>query len=98
MQIHIVNYIFSILRSGPPNGIGYISLDGHHFTCENPSTREAAFHIILVLDRSSSMTQSDRKPIKNTPIYNRLKDKHNNRLGAVYNAVNFFSVYSYLQK
>ncbi|PKB98371.1 hypothetical protein RhiirA5_431468 [Rhizophagus irregularis] len=76
--------------SGPPNGIGYISLDGHHFTCENPSTREAAFHIILVLDRSSSMIQSDRKPIKNTPIYNRLKEKHNNRLGAVYNAVHSF--------
>ncbi|CAB4409761.1 unnamed protein product [Rhizophagus irregularis] len=41
-------------------------------------------------DRSSSMTQSDRKPIKNTPIYNRLKEKHNNRLGAVYNAVHSF--------
>ncbi|CAG8491773.1 7035_t:CDS:10 [Funneliformis caledonium] len=38
-----------------PNGMGYISLDGHHFTCENPSTREAAFHIIFALDRSSSM-------------------------------------------
>ncbi|GBB87958.1 hypothetical protein RclHR1_14460001 [Rhizophagus clarus] len=73
-----------------PNGIGYISLDGHHFTCENPSTREAAFHIILVLDRSSSMGQSDRKPIKNTPIYNRLREKHDNRLGAVYNAVHSF--------
>ncbi|RGB38353.1 hypothetical protein C1646_755773 [Rhizophagus diaphanus] len=76
--------------SGPPNGIGYISLDGHHFTCENPSTRETAFHIILVLDRSSSMTQSDHKSIKNMLIYNRLKEKHNNRLGAVYNAVHSF--------
>ncbi|GBC20093.1 uncharacterized protein OCT59_006574 [Rhizophagus irregularis] len=27
--------------SNPPNGYGYISLDGHHFNCENPSTRGA---------------------------------------------------------
>ncbi|CAB5351465.1 unnamed protein product [Rhizophagus irregularis] len=27
--------------SNPPTGYGYISLDGHHFNCENPSTRGA---------------------------------------------------------
>ncbi|CAG8493935.1 13962_t:CDS:10 [Dentiscutata erythropus] len=74
----------------PPNGYGYVSLDGHHFNCENPSTREAAFHIIFVLDRSGSMNERDRRPLQNTPIYNTLTQTHNNRLGAVYNAVHSF--------
>jgi len=72
-------------NSNPP--YGYISLDGHHFNCENPSTREAAFHIIFVLDRSGSMSCNNKKPIPNFPIYNELVNKHNNRLGAVYQAV-----------
>jgi hypothetical protein len=74
-------------NSIPPNGYGYISLDGHHFNCENPSTREAAFHIIFVLDRSGSMSHNDRKPIRNFPIYKELAKNHNNRTGAVYQAV-----------
>ncbi|CAG8505521.1 11511_t:CDS:10 [Funneliformis caledonium] len=75
-------------HSNPPNDNGYISLDGHHFNCENPSTREAAFHIIFVLDRSSSMENQDKKPIHNYSISNYLKFRnHNNRLGAVYQAV-----------
>ncbi|GBC07437.1 hypothetical protein RclHR1_07470002 [Rhizophagus clarus] len=73
--------------SNPPNDYGYISLDGHHFDCENPSTREAAFHIIFVLDRSGSMSCNDKKPIPNFPIYNDLIRNHNNRTGAVYQAV-----------
>ncbi|PKC68807.1 hypothetical protein RhiirA1_456805 [Rhizophagus irregularis] len=73
--------------SNPPNDYGYISLDGHHFDCENPSTREAAFHIIFVLDRSGSMSCNDKKPIPNFPIYNDLIKNHNNRTGAVYQAV-----------
>ncbi|PKY52171.1 hypothetical protein RhiirA4_469637 [Rhizophagus irregularis] len=75
----------------PPNGYGYISLDGHHFNCENPSTREAAFHIIFVLDRSGSMNDSDKKPIPNFPVYDDLIKKHNNRTGAVYQAVYHFA-------
>jgi hypothetical protein len=59
-------------------------LDGHHFNCENPN---AAFHIIFVLDRSSSMNNQDIKPIPNFLIYDDLKKKHNNRIGAVYQAV-----------
>ncbi|CAG8438292.1 8031_t:CDS:10 [Funneliformis caledonium] len=73
--------------SNPPNDYGYISLDGHHFSCENPSTREAAFHIIFVMDRSGSMSGRDRKPIPNHPIYNELIKNHNDRIGAVYQAV-----------
>jgi len=64
-------------------------LDGHHFNCENPRTREAAFHVIFVLDRSGSMGDRDKKPISDFPIYNELIGSHNNRTGAVYQAVRF---------
>ncbi|CAG8502820.1 32032_t:CDS:10, partial [Racocetra persica] len=74
----------------PPNECGYISLDGHHFNCENPSKYEVDFHIIFVLDRSSSMQGTDKRPIQGTPIYNDLVKRHNNRLGAVYNAAYSF--------
>ncbi|CAG8440721.1 9944_t:CDS:10, partial [Cetraspora pellucida] len=74
----------------PPNECGYISLDGHHFHCENPSKYEVDFHIIFVLDRSSSMNGRDKRPIQGTPIYESLVKNHNNRLGAVYNAVYSF--------
>ncbi|PKC68809.1 hypothetical protein RhiirA1_440393 [Rhizophagus irregularis] len=73
--------------SSPPINYGYISLDGHHFNCENPN---AAFHIILVLDRSASMSMQDIKPIPGFLIYDDLKKKHNNRIGAVYQAVYSF--------
>ncbi|CAG8434680.1 7782_t:CDS:10 [Diversispora eburnea] len=80
----------------PPGNYGYVSLDGHHFNCDNPVTREATFHIVLVLDRSSSMSYSDKKPIKGAnlpdPVYQNLVQKHNNRTGAVYSAV-----YSFLE-
>jgi hypothetical protein len=67
-----------------PNDHGYISWDGHHFNCENPNT---AFHIIFVIDRSYSMGDLDIRPIQDFPIYNDLKNNHNNRMGAVYQAV-----------
>jgi hypothetical protein len=67
--------------------MGYVSGDGHHFNCDNPSTRLAEFHIIFCLDNSSSMGNRDRRPIRDTPIYDKLKVNHDNRLGAVYNAV-----------
>ncbi|CAI2161360.1 13694_t:CDS:10 [Funneliformis geosporum] len=76
-----------IQGSNPPNDYGYISLDGHHFSCENPSTREAAFHIIFVMDRSGSMSEKDKKPLRYHPGYNELIIDHNNRTGAVYQAV-----------
>ncbi|PKC03338.1 hypothetical protein RhiirA5_423914 [Rhizophagus irregularis] len=71
----------------PPSDNGYVSLDGHHFNCEDPN---AAFHIIFVLDRSDSMRAQDKKPISRYPIYNDLIKEHDNRIGAVYQAVYYF--------
>ncbi|PKC02038.1 hypothetical protein RhiirA5_287900, partial [Rhizophagus irregularis] len=61
--------------------------DGHHFNCEKLNT---AFHIVFVLDYSISMSEQDIKPIQDFPIYDDLTKKHNNRIGAVYQAVYLF--------
>ncbi|GBC39328.2 hypothetical protein GLOIN_2v1773792 [Rhizophagus irregularis DAOM 181602=DAOM 197198] len=79
--------LFHAPISKPPNDYGYVSSDGHYFNCEKPNT---PFHIIFVLDYSSSMTKQDIKPIQDFPIYNDLTKKHNNRIGAVYQAVYLF--------
>lgn len=70
------------------NGEGYVDCDGHHFKCRDPTS--ADFHIIFVIDRSGSMSASDQVPIPNTFIHRILKDQHNNRLGAVYDAIYSF--------
>ncbi|PKY25815.1 hypothetical protein RhiirB3_528171 [Rhizophagus irregularis] len=79
--------LFHAPISKPPNDYGYISTDGHYFNCENPNN---AFHIIFVLDYSSSMSGQDIKPMQDFLIYNDLTKKHNNRIGAVYQAVYLF--------
>ncbi|RHZ45912.1 hypothetical protein Glove_642g9 [Diversispora epigaea] len=77
-------------NSIPPNNIGYISTCGHHFLCENPATSFGDFHIMFVVDRSGSMSASDcRPPCTRTATYG-LRNSHNNRLGAVYEAVYSF--------
>ncbi|RUP45100.1 hypothetical protein BC936DRAFT_148613 [Jimgerdemannia flammicorona] len=74
--------------SVPPNGgVGYVSVDGHYFKCQNPAMVGSDFHIIFVIDRSGSMTTTDCKPLPNTPVERQLRSTHNNRLGAVYDAV-----------
>ncbi|CAG8512372.1 14490_t:CDS:10, partial [Funneliformis caledonium] len=67
---------------------GYISTDGHHFTCEIPTVCD--FHIVFVVDKSNSMSSSDCKPICSSTVTSRLKLSHNNRLGAVYDAIYTF--------
>ncbi|KAG6329583.1 hypothetical protein ID866_9506 [Astraeus odoratus] len=70
---------------GIPN-LGYISTDGHQFTCRNPIVMQQAYHVIFVADRnhsSSSMTGRDRRPLPNTPVSARIAATSNNRYGAV---------------
>ncbi|RUS20076.1 hypothetical protein BC937DRAFT_86413 [Endogone sp. FLAS-F59071] len=77
--------------SPPPNGgVGYVSVDGHYFKCQNPATALSDFHIIFAIDRSGSMALCDMRPLQNTPVYRLLASTHNNRLGAVYDAINRF--------
>ncbi|KAK7676902.1 hypothetical protein QCA50_020158 [Cerrena zonata] len=73
-----------------PGGIGYISRDGHHFSCRNPAQMQQAFHVIFVIDRSSSMRNGDRRPLQNTPVTTKIASRHNNRLGAVFSSLHGF--------
>ncbi|KAH9965565.1 hypothetical protein BGW80DRAFT_1345251 [Lactifluus volemus] len=72
------------------NGLGYVSNDGHLFGCNNPVVMQQAFHVMFVIDRSGSMSSSDRQPLNNAPQTNRIRQRCNNRLGAVYSALYSF--------
>lgn len=71
-------------------GIGYTSQDGHSFSCQDPTRMEQAFHIIFTIDRSSSMGDTDRGPLRNRPSTALISRHHNNRLGAVYSSLHAF--------
>ncbi|CAG8557749.1 14108_t:CDS:10 [Ambispora leptoticha] len=66
--------------SNPPGNVGYISTDGHHFTCENPTSNVGDFHIVFVVDRSGSMSIRDCRPRGDKTQTARLLLSHNNRL------------------
>lgn len=67
---------------------GYLSNDGHVFLCRDP--RVAAFHVIFVLDRSSSMSGSDHPPTSDSRFGRSLQENFNNRLGAALQATDQF--------
>ncbi|KAJ7226665.1 hypothetical protein GGX14DRAFT_347338, partial [Mycena pura] len=72
-------------------GLGYLSNDGHLFNCKNPAVLQNAFHVIFVIDRSSSMGGTDRRPLTNAPSTALISRRSNNRLGAtVYSALHAF--------
>ncbi|KAF8548835.1 hypothetical protein OG21DRAFT_670471 [Imleria badia] len=73
-----------------PAGMGYISNDGHQFTCRNPVVMQQAFHVIFVADHSGSMGATDRKPLPNTPATARISARSNNRYGAVLSSLHSF--------
>ncbi|KAH9059747.1 hypothetical protein EDB87DRAFT_1562847, partial [Lactarius vividus] len=75
-----------VLSPGP----GYVSNDGHHFTCKSPALLQPAFHVIFAIDKSGSMFSADQTPLPNAPGIDRITPKANNRLGAV-----FSSLYSF---
>lgn len=74
----------------PVDELGYISNDGHMFSCRNPVVLQQAFHVIFVIDRSSSMGRGDRRPLPDAPASDRIQENANNRLGAVYSALYSF--------
>ncbi|KZV72346.1 hypothetical protein PENSPDRAFT_649928, partial [Peniophora sp. CONT] len=69
---------------------GYISSDGHAFSCTNPVTSHPAYHVIFVIDKSGSMAYTDRHPLAGTPVTNEIVRVSNNRLGAVCSALHAF--------
>ncbi|KAL1691225.1 hypothetical protein GGG16DRAFT_113392 [Schizophyllum commune] len=77
------------VNDGQPH-LGYVSNDGHLFVCKNPAAMQQAFHVMFVVDRSSSMGKTDRKPLSGTPVSDRIRRNCDNRLGAVYSALYSF--------
>ncbi|KAI0297435.1 hypothetical protein BC826DRAFT_166673 [Russula brevipes] len=73
-----------------PVGLGYVSNDGHHFSCKNPIVMQQAFHVIFVIDRSGSMCQQDRQPLPNSAGIDRITPTANDRLGSVFSALYSF--------
>ncbi|KAG1720811.1 hypothetical protein EDB19DRAFT_1646869 [Suillus lakei] len=72
-------------------GLGYVSNDGHLFSCRNPVIMQQAFHLLLlIISRSGSMTSGDRRPLPNTPASDRITQRSNNRLGAVLSSLYSF--------
>ncbi|PVF98363.1 hypothetical protein CPB86DRAFT_733118 [Serendipita vermifera] len=73
-------------------GLGYISHDGHAFACKNPVLMQKSYHIFFALDRSSSMTLRDRRPLQDTPVSQRISRTADNRFGAVLSSIYGFWV------
>ncbi|KAI9460718.1 hypothetical protein F5148DRAFT_1377366 [Russula earlei] len=71
-------------------GPGYVSNDGHHFSCKNPIVMQQAFHVIFVIDRSGSMCQQDRYPLPTSAGTDRIAPTANDRLGSVFSALYSF--------
>ncbi|KAI0253470.1 hypothetical protein BJV78DRAFT_212142 [Lactifluus subvellereus] len=74
----------------PVNGSGYVSSDGHFFECTSPAVKKQAFHVIFIIDSSGSMLSTDHQPLADTPVVNQIRQRANNRLGAVYSALHSF--------
>ncbi|KAH7882014.1 hypothetical protein F5I97DRAFT_1939518 [Phlebopus sp. FC_14] len=68
-------------------GLGYVSNDGHQFSCRNPVVMQQAFHV-----RSGSMYCTDRQPLANIPVaaYDKIRARSNNRVGAVLSSLYSF--------
>ena len=69
--------------SGGNSQSGFVSQDGHHFPCSHVAS--AAHHVVFVVDRSGSMGSADMRPTIPT-----FQATHNNRLGAVLQAMSQF--------
>lgn len=78
-----------VSSTASPNN-GYISLDGHVFECKNPFQDHQSYHIVFVVDNSTSMTRTDHQPLQNTPITEALELHCSNRYGAVLSALYSF--------
>ncbi|KAJ6620549.1 hypothetical protein B0H10DRAFT_1945867 [Mycena sp. CBHHK59/15] len=69
---------------------GYTSNDGHIYTCKNPAEMRPAYHVIFVIDKSSSMAGDDLHPLPNRPGAALITCHADNRLGAVFSALHAF--------
>ncbi|GLJ33423.1 hypothetical protein SUGI_0672620 [Cryptomeria japonica] len=62
------------------NSAGYVSTDGHHFSCRH--SMNVPHHVIFVIDKSTSMAYKDI-----TPTMPQFSETNNCRLGCVYEGI-----------
>jgi len=79
--------MFHLAAAAAPRGVGYVSTDGHVFDCRNPAVMKSAFHIIFIVDRSSSMAAAHCRPLDGTPVTARIQTVQNNCYGATVSAL-----------
>ncbi|KAH8977860.1 hypothetical protein EDB86DRAFT_3157188 [Lactarius hatsudake] len=80
----------SLSTANAPRGTGYVSNDGHHFTCKKPGCPQAAFHVIFVIEASRSMGRADLQPLPDAAGTPRISLTVNNRFGAVISSLYSF--------
>ena len=66
------------LSSKHPVAEGHVSSGGHHFRCHHE--KNIGHHVVLVIDKSSSMSENDQRPGESSPLRGGELD---NRFGAV---------------
>lgn len=69
---------------------GHVSHDGHRFDCPDPTLVYQTYHVVFLIDVSSSMWGADKCPVPGLPITDRLVSECNNRYGAVVSALYCF--------
>ncbi|KAJ6514906.1 hypothetical protein C8R47DRAFT_1172974 [Mycena vitilis] len=67
-----------------PDAQGYVSADGHLYSCINPAEMDPSYHV------SGSMSDTDRRPLPNRPGADLIIRQCNNRLGAVFSSLHAF--------
>ncbi|KAG8836422.1 hypothetical protein FRC18_011419 [Serendipita sp. 400] len=70
--------------------LGHVSRDGHAYSCKNPALMQRSYHIFFVLDKSGSMSGSDRRPLEHSPATQRISRVACNRWGAVISSLYSF--------
>ncbi|KAJ7180889.1 hypothetical protein C8R46DRAFT_1070879 [Mycena filopes] len=80
------------LPPADPTAPGYVSSDGHSYACKNPVEMQPGYHVIFVIDKSSSMGGRDLRPLLNRPGADLIVRHNNNRLGAVFSSLHAFWV------
>ncbi|KAJ7696454.1 hypothetical protein B0H17DRAFT_398658 [Mycena rosella] len=88
--LHPTQQAGQVILAADPTAQGYVSSDGHSYTCKNPAEMQPAYHVIFAIDKSGSMTNTDFPPLPNRPGTDLITRRSNNRLGAVFSALYAF--------
>ncbi|KAL1748217.1 hypothetical protein HDZ31DRAFT_21499, partial [Schizophyllum fasciatum] len=81
--------IFHAAHTHTSQGLGYVSNDGHHFSCKNPAVLQQAFHVYCYVQRARNTIAYIRFPAPSGPLPTFLLT-HPDFRSAVYSALHSF--------